>query len=141
MRRGWAWLLGGALLALGASAVRAADDDLSIVKKAVQADAGGSGSTEAKVATPAPRKGPEPRWFRVRIVDKGEKKSKVSINLPLALVKAMGDDLPLDWGHCRKDGSAGRRTLRLSELLATLESGQEFVQIDDDEATVRIYVE
>ena len=90
MRREWAWLLGGALLALAAPGGWAAEDDLSIVKKAVAADVGGSGSNEAKVASPALRTGSEPHWLRVRIVDKGEKKAKVSINLPLSLVKVLG---------------------------------------------------
>ena len=48
--------------------------------------------------------------------------------------------MPLD-SHCRKDAQESHRSLRLSELLETLESGQEFVQIDDDQATVRVYVE
>ena len=57
MKRGWAGLLGGALLALVAPVGWAAEDDLSIVKKAVAADVGGSGSNEAKAASPAPRRG------------------------------------------------------------------------------------
>ena len=36
---------------------------------------------------------------------------------------------------------AVRRTIRLGEVLATLEAGQSLVEVDDDEATVRIWVE
>ena len=142
MRGHVAWLLGGAL-AFGAAAGWAADDDLSIVKKAVTAENAGAGTSDPKGAPRAVRKGPEPQWLRVRILDKGEKKSKVSINLPLSLVKALGHDEPFDW-HCGKADKArkeSRCSLRLSDLLATLEAGQEFVQIDDEDATIRVYVE
>lgn len=142
MRGQLAWLL-GAGLAFAAATGWAADDDLSIVKKAVTADSSGTGTSEPKATPRAVRKGPEPQWLRVRIVDKGEKKSKVSINLPLSLVKAFGHDEPFDW-HCGKADKArkeSRCSLRLSDLLATLEAGQEFVQIDDEDATIRVYVE
>ena len=147
MKRGWAWVLGVALLAPAAPSARGADDDLSIVRKAVQADAGGGATAETK--PPASRKGTTPQWLRVRIVEKGEKKAKVSINLPLSLVKAMGDDVPINWGHCRKwdgDEDAAKAkhkgcSLRLSEVLEALESGQDFVQIEDEDSTVRVYVE
>lgn len=144
MRRKRAWVLGGALLVFAAPAGWAAEDDLSIVRKALAADAGGATSNDTK--TTAPRKGSSPQWLRVRIVDKGEKKAKVSINLPLSLVKAMGDEVPLDW-HCRKDddretGSKKKHcSMRLSEALEALASGQDVVQIEDEQSTVRVYVE
>ena len=146
MKREWAWVLGGALLLLAAPVVWAAEDDLSIVRKAVAADAGGSSISKDDKATAA-RKGSSPQWLRVRIVDKGQKKAKVSINLPLSLVKAMGGDVPLD-RHCRKeDGMDWEKKnrcsthLKLSEVLEALESGQDFVQVEDEQSTVRIYVE
>jgi hypothetical protein len=142
MRRQAGWLMGGAL-ALAVATGWAADDDLSIVKKAVTADAGGGGASDAKATPRSPRKGPEPQWLRIRIVDKGQKKAKVSINLPLGLVKAIGDEAPLDW-HCpRGEGpkKEGRCSLRLSEILKALESGQDFVQIEDEDSSVRVYVE
>jgi hypothetical protein len=146
MKRERAWVLGGALLVLAAPVVRAADDDLSIVRKAVSADAGGSANLKDDKPA-APRKGSSPQWLRVRIVDKGEKKAKVSINLPLSLVRAMGDEVPLDW-HCGKD--AGKEWepkkrcsmhMRLSEVLDALDSGQDVVQIEDGQSSIRVYVE
>jgi hypothetical protein len=146
MKRERAWVLGGALLVLATPVAWAADDDLSIVRKAVAADAGGGATVKDERPT-APRKGSSPQWLRVRIVDKGEKKAKVSINLPLSLVRALGDEVPLDW-HCKKDDgvewekkSRCSTHLKLSEVLEALESGQDFVQIEDEQATVRIYVE
>jgi hypothetical protein len=132
MRRVRAWVLGGALLVLAAPLAWAADDDLSIVRKAVAADAGGTTTKDEKAAPP--RKASAPQWLRVRIVDKGEKKAKVSINLPLSLVKALGDEVPLDW-HCKN------AHIKVSEVLAALQSGQEFVQIEDEQSTIRVYVE
>jgi hypothetical protein len=146
MKRRWAWVLGGAVLALAAPLGWAAEDDLSIVRKAVAADAGGSSTSRDDKAT-ATRKGSSPQWLRVRIVDKGQKKAKVSINLPLSLVKAMGGDVPLDW-HCRKeDGMDWEKKsrcathLKLSDVLEALDSGQDFVQVEDEQSTVRVYVE
>lgn len=145
MKRERAWVLGGALLVLAAPVAWAAEDDLSIVRKAVAADLGGATAKDDKPA--ASRKGPSPQWLRVRIVDKGEKKAKVSINLPLSLVRAIGDDVPLDW-HCGKE--AGKEWepkkrcsmhMRLSEVLEALDSGQDVVQIEDEGSTIRVYVE
>jgi hypothetical protein len=139
MKRERAWVLGGALLVLAAPVAWAADDDLSIVRKAVSADAGGS--TTLKDDKPAaPRKGASPQWLRVRIVDKGEKKAKVSINLPLSLVRAMGDEVPLDW-HCGKEAKRCSMHMRLSEVLDALASGQDVVQIEDEQSNIRVYVE
>jgi hypothetical protein len=144
MTRERACVLSGALLLFAAPVGWAAEDDLSIVRKALAADAGGA--TSKDTGATAIRKGSSPQWLRVRIVDKGEKKAKVSINLPLSLVKAMGDEVPIDW-HCRKDDGTETESkkkhcsMRLSDVLEALESGQDFVQIEDEQATVRVYVE
>jgi hypothetical protein len=132
-----------AALAAPAAADRALDD-LQVVKKAVSssrvadarppAEEPPSGSAEARSA---PRKG-EPQWFRVRILEKGSKKGKVSVNLPLALVRALGDEWPIDGhGRCRED----RHCPTLGEVLRALDSGQSLVEIEDDETTVRVWVE
>jgi len=93
------------------------------------------------------------RWFKVRVTEKGKKNARVNINLPIALVRALGDDFPIDVGrHMRgdrwrgdwRDGerrSRNERVIRLGDVLATLEAGQSLVEIDDDEATVRVWVE
>jgi hypothetical protein len=85
-------------------------------------------------ATPRPR-GVEPTWFKVRIVERGPKASRVTVNLPLALVRALGDDFPVDV-HCRRCGR-----IKLSEVLRELTTGQDIVEIDSDDATVRVWVE
>jgi len=81
------------------------------------------------------------RWLKVRITEKGAKRARVNVNLPIALVRALGDDFPIDIG--RHGGWRGGRekAIRLGEVLATLEAGQSLVEIDDDNATVRIWVE
>jgi hypothetical protein len=115
-----------------------ADDDLQLVKKAVASAPAARPAAEAPPsaeARPAPRKG-EPQWFRVRIVEKAGKKAKVSVNLPLGLVRSLGDDWPIaeHEGH-------GRGKVTLGEVLRALDSGQSLVEIDDDETTVRVWVE
>lgn len=132
-----------AALAAPAAADRA-EDDLQLVKKAVAsspvaqarppAEEPPSASAEAK---PVPRKG-EPQWFRVRIVEKAGKRSRVSINLPLGLVRSLGDEWPIAQpGRCRQD----HHCPTLGEVLRALDSGQSLVEIEDDETTVRVWVE
>ncbi len=79
----------------------------------------------------------------MRITEKGAKKARVNVNVPIALVRALGDDFPIDIGrHGRWRGRHGyEKAIRLGEVLATLEAGQSLVEIDDDDATVRIWVE
>jgi hypothetical protein len=131
-----------------------AEDDLQLVKKAVAsspaaqarppAEEPPSASAEAK---PQPRKG-EPTWFRVRIVEKAgksrvagtgrDKRARVSVNLPLGLVRSLGDEWPIvQPGRCRQD----HHCPTLGEVLRALDSGQSLVEIEDDETTVRVWVE
>jgi hypothetical protein len=120
-----------------------AEDDLQLVKKAVAsspsnqarppAEAPPAASAEAK---PAPRKG-EPQWFRVRVVEKAGKRARVSVNLPLGLVRSLGDEWPIAQGRCRQDHGCPT----LGEVLRALDSGQSLVEIEDDESTVRVWVE
>jgi hypothetical protein len=132
-----------AALAAPAAADRA-EDDLQLVKKAVGSSAVAQARPPAEEtlppraqAAPAPRKG-APTWFRVRIVDKTSKRAKVSVNLPLGLVRAFGDDWPIsEHGRCRQD----QRCPTLGEVLRALDSGESLVEIEDDEATVRVWVE
>jgi hypothetical protein len=135
------------ILAVALAAPAAADraeDDLQVVRKAVSssrvaearppAEEPPAGASEAR---PTPGKG-EPQWFRVRVLEKGGNKGKVSVNLPLALVRVLGDEWPIDGhGRCRGD----RHCPTLGEVLRALDSGQSLVEIEDDEATVRVWVE
>jgi hypothetical protein len=137
-----------AALAVPAAADRA-DDDLAAVKKAVGAAPAQASAPEAAPApsrpqaerepAQAPRRAPagEAKWFRVRIVEKGAKHGRVSINLPLGLVRAVGADWPVQ-GCRRCEGGHGPT---LGEVLRTLDSGQSLVEIEDDEATVRVWVD
>jgi hypothetical protein len=121
-----------------------ADDDLQLVKKAVASSPAAQARPPAEEppsapaeAKPAPRKG-EPQWFRVRVLGKAGKRAKVSINLPLDLVRALGDEWPIaERGRCRREHYCPT----LGEVLRALDSGQSLVEIEDDEATVRVWVE
>jgi len=132
------------MLAAALAAPAAADrgeDDLQVVRKAV------ASSTRVAQARPpaeeppaeakaAPSKG-EPRWLRVRIVEKAGKHGRVSINLPLGIARSLGDDWPISpRGQCHKDHCP-----TLGEILRALDSGQSLVEIEDDEATVRVWVD
>jgi len=109
-----------------------ADDDLAVVKNATAGR-----STQAAPAEAPPRsRADEPKWFRVRIVEKGEKKATVKVNLPLALVHAFGDDVSIP-GCDEKSG----RHMTVGEVLRALDSGESLVEIEDEDATVRVWVE
>ncbi len=131
-----------AALAAPAAADRA-EDDLQLVKKAVlsaqAAEARPPAEEPAPPATvrPAPKKG-EPQWFRVRIVEKAGKRAKVSVNLPLILARSLGDEWPIAGRERCRDGG---RCPTVGEVLRALDSGQSLVEIEDDEATVRVWVE
>ncbi len=122
----------GLAMVLAAPAVAdAVDDDLAVVKNAT------ASSENASPATPeaAPRRSDdEPKWLRVRIVEKGQKKATVKINLPLFLVHAVGDDVPIP-------GCEDKKTFTLGDVLRALDSGENLVEIDDEDATVRVWVE
>jgi hypothetical protein len=142
----------------GAGRATSGEDDHAIVKKAVASPApraregrvtavatiqaaGATPAAPAPEATPRARSGREPQWFKVRVVDRNSGRTKVTINLPLSLVRALGDDT-IDWGCRNGEGVRDRcHTVRLSEVLRSLEAGQELVEIEDEEATVKVWVE
>jgi hypothetical protein len=132
-----------AALAAPAAADRA-EDDLQLVKKAVGSPQVAQARPPAEEplppraqAAPPARRG-SPTWFRVRIVERANKRAKVSVNLPLGLVRAFGDDWPIgEHGRCRQD----HRCATLGEVLRALDSGESLVEIEDDEATVRVWVD
>jgi hypothetical protein len=118
----------------GGAAGAPAEDDLAVVKKAV---ASSPAPTAAPPRAPAPR---DPKWFKVRVLDKGAAHRKVTINLPLSVVRALGDER-LDLG-CRSGAERDRcHTIHLSEVLKTLEAGQDLVEVDDEDATIKVWVE
>ena len=139
--------LGAGFAVLAAGTVMAswsAEDDLAVVKRAVAKQEVRTTSPESSVRAepPAPRPATELKWLKVRVTEKGAKKAKVTINLPLNLVRALGDDFPLDFGNRRWDRDHERtRTIRLGEVLAALEAGSPLVEIDDEESYVRVWVE
>ena len=69
---------------------------------------------------------------------KARSTGEVSINLPLGLVRAFGEDWPIAGLPGRGEGHDGPT---LGEVLRTLDSGQSLVEIEDDEATVRVWVD
>jgi len=127
-----------ALGGLARAAAQEAADDLTVVKRAV-AQAPAPAAPAAKAAAPAPRPG-KPTWFKVRVVDKGSKKTRVTVNMPLALVRAFGD-APIDW-KCGGEEHAGRRcSIKVADVLEALEAGQELVEVDDEQSIVKVWVE
>jgi hypothetical protein len=125
-------------------------DDLQAVKKAVLASGSQASMSPARppAEDPAPRAAearPEPRatdgpmWFRVRIVEKAGKRARLSLNLPIGLVRSFDDDSRIPgYRGCRKRDRCGAT---IGEILRALDSGQALVDIEDDEATVRVWVD
>jgi hypothetical protein len=113
------------------------DDDLAVVRKAVRAD-------PADASSPAPDRPPgtarfatrvrrgEGQWLKVRIVEGSGKRSRITVNLPLAMVRNLGDDLPLELGD---------EKVRLSDVLRTLEAGEALVEVKKRDANVRVWIE
>ena len=118
-----------------------AEDDLQLVRKAVASSSGVArtrppAEEPPAEAKPAPRRG-EPQWFRVRVVAKAGKHARASVDLPLGIARWLGDDWPIARdGHCRKDHCP-----TLGEVLRALDSGQSLVEIEDEEASVRVWVD
>jgi hypothetical protein len=134
--------LAAGLAALPAAPARAdrADDDLAAVRKAV-------GATRAEDARPTPAppaekssrpsRSLEGKWLRVRVTERAGKHAKVSINVPLGLARAFGEDWRIrDCSSCQHG-----RGPTLGDVLRAFESGQSLFEIDDDEASVRVWVD
>ena len=161
-RRAWMTWAAMAVTALGLVATGvglaagpgdAPEDDLAVVKRAVSGQKvaqavpdkpeprGATGDEPPRAAArPARAAGKEPTWLKVRVTEKGSNRKKVTVNLPLALVRAIGDGWPeIDFacGH----GRHVRCEVRLSEILAALEAGQDLVEIDEEDQMVRVWVE
>jgi hypothetical protein len=137
------FLLGVALASPAAAG--SADDDLQAVKRAVMASNAQpprplpEDPAQASEAKPERKGRGEAFWFKVRVVEKANKRAKVSINLPIGLVRALGDDWPVyPSGGCSK---RDRCKVTLGELLRAVDGGQSLVEIEDDEASVRVWVE
>ena len=149
-------LVGRSLLACALAVALAAplaadrgDDDLKAVRRAVQASAQVP-SPAAEKARPAVEEEPMPqarpplrasdlKWLRVRVVPKaGSKAGRVSVNLPIGLVRALGEDWPIPAPGCRHHD---RCHVTLGDILRSLDSGQPLVDVEDDEATVKVWVE
>jgi len=129
------------------------EDDLAVVKRAVSAQRAVQAAPDRPGATrmegddlpraaarPRRTSGEEPTWLKVRVTEKGTNRKKVTVNLPLALVRAVGDDWPRIDFACGDDRHA-RCGIKVSEVLAALESGQDLVEIDDEDTMVRVWVE
>ena len=131
------WLAAG-LLSLSPVAFGggSADDDLAIVKKAVGESSSGSAAAAARPEreiVPAHKEGRPPRWLKVRVQERSGK--RVSINVPLGLARAIGD-IPIDY-----DCGRHRCRLTVGDVLRSLDGGEDLVQVDDEKATVRVWLE
>jgi hypothetical protein len=132
---------GGGLARASGAALPEQDSDLQAVKRAVAQEPAASvtppPTPRAERAEPRRERRDDGRWLRVRVDEKGGRK-RVSINLPLAFVRAF-DDVPIRY-DCG-DQSHRRCTLRLAEILSALDQGEDLVQIDDDDTKVRVWIE
>lgn len=133
-------------LALAAPAFAGnAEDDLAAVRKAVASSSGyqtrppAEDPGQAVEAASASRKAAGMVWFRVHVAEKGRDGARVSLKLPIGLARLAGDD----WTFSSRHGCSKRSRCRvtLGDLLRALDSGQTLVDIEDDDAVVRVWVE
>jgi hypothetical protein len=120
------------------------DDDLALVKRAVARNEASQVATPpAELTPPAPpaRASRAPRWLKVRIAPESGGGEKVSVNVPLALVRLVGD-VDVDLG-CEDEREREREACRVSvlDLLDGLKPGQNLVEIEGGDATIRVWVE
>lgn len=125
-----------AALVLGAG-VAGADDDLTLIKKAVADEA------KPKLAPAALEKKAEPQWLKVRIQHKNGKGGRVSVNLPLAFVKAVGEDWPIGAHSALRSCGSSRegQCVRLGDALKALEGGKDIVTVENEDNEIRVWVE
>ncbi len=131
--RSTVWAMAVLVLAPAVSFAGSAEDDLAVVKKAV-AQSSPPATDPASPRAEPPRSERKMRWLKVRVTEKEGK--RVSINVPLTFARALGEDWPVNLG-CRKGGSR----VTLGEILRTLEAGQDLVEVESDDAKVRVWVE
>ena len=117
-----------AVLVLAAAAGRAMDDDLSVVRHAL--------ASRPEVSTRLDRA----RWFKLRVLDKASGKTRVTVNLSLPLVRAVGDGWPDVRWQCQGKAN-GRCSLKVAEVLQALASGQELFEVDNDQQRIRVWIE
>ena len=134
--------MAAALAAAAAGIAVAAEDDLAVVRRAVaRQEVKAAEPSSVRAEPPAARSAGNLKWLKVRVTEKGTKRAKVTINLPIALVRALGDDYPIDFGRRHHWNEEGEKRIRLGEVLAALEAGSPLVEIDDDDAFVKVWVE
>jgi hypothetical protein len=135
--KGSVFAVAALVLAPGVVLAGSADDDLAVVKKAVaQSTAPADDRAPARAEGPrtAESRPEKMRWLKVRVTEKAGK--RVSINVPLSFARALGEDLPINLG-CRR----GATHLTIGDILRSLDSGQDLVEVDSDDAKVRVWVE
>jgi hypothetical protein len=124
------WLLVGAasftLCPIARVQAAGSDEDLALVKKALQ----------KSPAAEAPKVSEKPRWIHIRVEGKGKEKERVSVNLPFSLVEALGEKSFTCHGRDGKE-----KVFALAEILKTLETGQHIVEVEDEEHSVKVWVD
>jgi hypothetical protein len=125
----------------GTASATERDDDLALVKRVVAENRGAqeAGATRPAEAPERAERKRAPRWLKVRIAPERGTGEKVSVNVPLALVRLVGDvDVDLGCEDEREHEACGMSVL---DLLDELESGQDLVEIDGGDAKIRVWVE
>ena len=135
--RGSVWAVTVLVLAPTISLAGSGEDDLAVVKKAVaQSTPPAEDRAQARPdgSRAADSRSEKMRWLKVRVTEKTGK--RVSINVPLSFARALGENWPVNLG-CRR----GASRLTIGDILRSLEAGQDLVEVDSDDAKVRVWVE
>lgn len=133
---------------VGAATVRAADDDLAVVKRAVAApverDDEVKREDEGRRPVARERKGGRRvQWLKVRVLEKenGKEKETVSVTLPVAVLSLLGDDARVDLGKVGGDVLKDTKPVRVADILDAFEPGQPIVEVNEKDSYVKVWVE
>jgi len=101
-------------------------DDYQVIKKAVQEN-------------PKIQPAGEAKWLKVLIVDKATGKEKVKVTLPLSLVEIFARCAGKE--EIKMDGK--NQNLNVEQLIEQLKKAgsMSIVEIDDEEATIKVWLE
>ena len=139
-RKSW-WFVSGGAAAIAATAAMA-----PVVWAAADTKVPAVATSSVSSANDAPVRKAAARvsWLKVQILEEkdGQKDTKVSVTLPLAVLALLGDDASVDLSELGVKGLKDhQKSVRIMDVLHTLEPGTVLVEVREAKEHVRVWVE